>query len=191
MPIDVQALDVDFAAGGTLQYLVSATGTAFLYVNQGLVNDLEPATSGWFSQADINAMDIYKNDPAGNARRFETGTPNVSSLYASIAGLQLVSEIGLDAIEQHIRTINRAIKQKTLENGFQLAMPTEDSGHGPLVTIRSTDMYRLVAALADKGIVTSCRDDNLRVSPHFYNNLDDVDVLFDALNSRRDLLVCS
>ena len=191
MPIDVKALDVDFAAGGTLKYLVSATGTAFLYVNQGLVNDLEPATSGWFSQADINAMDIYKNDPAGNARRFETGTPNVSSLYASIAGLQLVSEIGLDAIEQHIRTLNRTIKQKTLENGFQLAMPTEDSGHGPLVTIRSTDMYRLVAALADKGIVTSCRDDNLRVSPHFYNNLDDVDVLFDALNSRRDLLVCS
>ena len=191
MPIDVKALDVDFAAGGTLKYLVSATGTAFLYVKQGLVNDLEPATSGWFSQADINAMDIYKNDPAGNARRFETGTPNVSSLYASIAGLQLVSEIGLDAIEQHIRTLNRAIKQKTLENGFQLAMPTEDSGHGPLVTIRSTDMYRLVAALADKGIVTSCRDDNLRVSPHFYNNLDDVDVLFDALNSRRDLLVCS
>ena len=191
MPIDVKALDVDFAAGGTLKYLVSATGTAFLYVKQGLVNDLEPATSGWFSQADINAMDIYKNDPAGNARRFETGTPNVSSLYASIAGLQLVSEIGLDAIEQHIRTINRAIKQKTLENGFQLAMPTEDSGHGPLVTIRSTDMYRLVAALADKGIVTSCRDDNLRVSPHFYNNLDDVDVLFDALNRRRDLLVCS
>ena len=70
-------------------------------------------------------------------------------------------------------------------------MPTEDSGHGPLVTVRSTDMYRLVAALADEGVVTSCRDDNLRVSPHFYNNLDDVDVLFDALNSRRDLLVCS
>ena len=190
-PIDVKALDVDFAAGGTLKYLVSSTGSAFLYVKENLCGNLQPGTSGWFSQADVNAMDIYRNDPANNARRFESGTPNVSSLYASIAGLQLVSEVGTNEIEQHVRTLNRAIKQKTQENGFQLAMPAEDAGHGPLVTIRSTDMYQLVAALADRGVVTSCRDNNLRVSSHFYNNLDDVEVLFDALNSRRDLMVCS
>ena len=123
-----------------------------------------------------------------NARRFETGTPNVSSLYASIAGLQLVNEIGLEVTERHVRTLNRAIKQKAQENGFQLAMPAHDTGHGPLVTIRTTDMYGLVAALEDKGVITSCRDDNLRVSSHFYNNLEDVEVLFDALNELREFL---
>ena len=185
-PIDLKSLDVDFAAAGMLKYLVSATGTTFLYVREDLINDLEPATSGWFSQADINAMDIYRNEPAYNARRFETGTPNVSSLYASIAGLQLVNEVGLEVTERHVRTLNRAIKQKAQENGFQLAMPAHDTGHGPLVTIRTTDMYGLVAALEDKGVITSCRDDNLRVSSHFYNNLDDVEVLFDALNDLRE-----
>ena len=187
-PIDLKSLDVDFAAAGTLKYLVSATGTTFLYVREDLINDLEPTTSGWFSQADINAMDIYRNNPASNARRFETGTPNVSSLYASIAGLQLVNEIGLEVTERHVRTLNRAIKQKAQENGFQLAMPAHDTGHGPLVTIRTTDMYGLVAALEDKGVITSCRDDNLRVSSHFYNNLEDVEVLFDALNGLREFL---
>ena len=187
-PIDLKSLDVDFAAAGTLKYLVSATGTTFLYVREDLINDLEPTTSGWFSQADINAMDIYRNNPASNARRFETGTPNVSSLYASIAGLQLVNEIGLEVTERHVRTLNRAIKQKAQENGFQLAMPAHDTGHGPLVTIRTTDMYGLVAALEDKGVITSCRDDNLRVSSHFYNNLEDVEVLFDALNELREFL---
>ena len=184
-PIDLKSLDVDFAAAGTLKYLVSATGTTFLYVKENLINTLEPTTSGWFSQADINAMDIYRNVPASNARRFETGTPNVSSLYASIAGLQLVNEIGLEVTERHVRTLNRAIKQKAQENGFQLAMPADDTGHGPLVTIRTTDMHGLVAALGDKGVITSCRDDNLRVSSHFYNNLEDVEVLFDALNGLR------
>ena len=187
-PIDLKSLDVDFAAAGTLKYLVSATGTTFLYVKENLINTLEPTTSGWFSQADINAMDIYRNDPASNARRFETGTPNVSSLYASIAGLQLVNEIGLEVTERHVRTLNRAIKQKAQENGFQLAMPADDTGHGPLVTIRATDMHGLVAALEDKGVITSCRDDNLRVSSHFYNNLEDVEVLFDALNGLREFL---
>ena len=187
-PIDLKSLDVDFAAAGTLKYLVSATGTTFLYVREDLINDLEPTTSGWFSQADINAMNIYRNNPASNARRFETGTPNVSSLYASIAGLQLVNEIGLEVTERHVRTLNRAIKQKAQENGFQLAMPAHDTGHGPLVTIRTTDMYGLVAALEDKGVITSCRDDNLRVSSHFYNNLEDVEVLFDALNELREFL---
>ena len=51
-----------------------------------------------------------------------------------------------------------------------------------------TDMHGLVAALEDKGVITSCRDDNLRVSSHFYNNLEDVEVLFDALNGLRELL---
>ena len=191
MPIDVKALDADFAAGGTLKYLVSTTGTAFMYVRHDLVADLEPSASGWFSQADINAMDMYKNEPADNARRFETGTPNVASLYASIAGLQLVNEVGLDAIERHVRSLNRALKEKVRENGFQLAMPAEDDGHGALVTIKSTDMYRLVAALEEQGITTSCRDGNLRVSAHFYNNTDDMEVLFDALNRERELLVCN
>ena len=187
-PIDLKSLDVDFAAAGTLKYLLSSTGATFLYVKEELVNDLQPGTSGWFSQADISAMDIYQNNPANNARRFESGTPNISSLYASIAGLQLVKEIGLEVTEQHVRTLNRAIKQKAQENGFQLAMPADDTGHGPLVTIRTTDMYGLVAALENKGVITSCRDDNLRVSSHFYNNLEDVEMLFDALNGLREFL---
>ena len=190
MPIDVKALDVDFAAGGTLKYLVSTTGTAFMYVRDSLVAGLEPTVSGWFGQADINAMDMYNNEPADNARRFETGTPNVSSLYASIAGLRLVNEVGLDAIERYVRSLNRTLKEKVRENGFQLAMPAGDNDHGALVTIRSTDMHRLVAALEEKGIITSCRDGNLRVSAHFYNNPDDIDILFKALNRERELLVC-
>ena len=189
LPIDVKALDVDFAAGGTLKYLVSTTGAAFMYVRDSLVADLEPTVSGWFGQANIGAMDMHKHEPANNARRFETGTPNVASLYASIAGVQLANEVGPATTQQHVRSLNRAIKEKIRENGFQLATPPDDNEHGAMLAIRSTDMYRLVAALEEKGITTSCRDDNLRVSAHFYNNLDDVDVLFAALNSFRELMV--
>lgn len=186
--VDVRKLDVDFAAGGALKYLVSSTGVAFLYVKEALTSHLQPGSSGWFSQADINAMDIYRNDPANNARRFESGTPNIPNVYAAIAGLRLVDKVSVDKIERHVKTLTAAIKQKTLENGFRPAMPLEEAGHGPLITLKSVDMHQLVANLADEGIITSCRDNNLRVSPHFYNNLDDVEVLFDALNRQGALL---
>ena len=189
MPVDVRALGVDFAAGGMLKYLLATSGVAFMYVRRNLSVGLAPTASGWFSQANVHAMDIYRNDPADNARRFETGTPVVASLYASIAGLQLLDEVGLDTVAHHVRGLNRTLKEKAREQGFQSATPADDDAHGALITLRSTDMNRLVAKLEEQHVITSCRDDNLRVSAHFYNNTDDIEALFDALNNVRTLLV--
>src|SRR5579862_1398300 len=82
LDINVRALDVDFAAGGMLKYLIGTAGIGFLYVREALTRTLVPTHTGWFAQADIGAMDIYANDPAPNARRFEAGTPAVPNCYA-------------------------------------------------------------------------------------------------------------
>lgn len=187
-PIDAKALDVDFMAGGLLKYLVSSAGVAFMYVRQSLVESLQPTSSGWFCQEDINAMDISRNRPAPSARRFEAGTPNVPNLYAGIAGLDLILGLGIEAIEREVSALLGIIKTRALAQGYRLAMPEEASQHGFLVTLESTDMYRLVQLLGEDGIITSCRDDNLRVSPHFYNNEDDIERLFAGLNKHRQLL---
>lgn len=187
MPVDVQALEVDFAAGGLLKYLISSSGMAFLYVKAELIDALRPTTSGWFSQADVNAMDS-RNEPAAAARRFESGTPNVPNIYAALAGLELLDQVGVAEVERHVKTLTAAIKERARERGFTLGMAGDDAAHGPLVTLRSADMHQLVAALAGQGVVVSCRAGNLRASPHFYNNLDDVEALFEGLEQRRDLL---
>ena len=187
MPVDVHALDVDFAGGGLLKYLISSSGMAFLYVKAELIDALRPTTSGWFSQADINAMDS-RNEPAAAARRFESGTPNVPNIYAAIAGLELLDKLGVAEVERHVKTLTAAIKERARERGFTLGMAGADAAHGPLVTLRAADMHQLVAALAEQGVIVSCRAGNLRVSPHFYNNLDDVEALFQGLDQRRDLL---
>lgn len=187
MPVDVQALKVDFAAGGLLKYLISSSGMAFLYVKAELIDALRPTTSGWFSQADVNAMDS-QNEPAAAARRFESGTPNVPNIYAALAGLELLDQVGVAEVERHVKTLTAAIKERARERGFTLGMAGDDAAHGPLVTLRSADMHQLVAALAGQGVVVSCRAGNLRASPHFYNNLDDVEALFEGLEQRRDLL---
>src|SRR5687768_10950993 len=84
--IDVKALDVDFAVGGMLKYLLGTAGIGFLYVRDSFVQSLLPTNSGWFAQAEITAMDITANRPSPTARRFEAGTPAVVNCYAAEAG---------------------------------------------------------------------------------------------------------
>jgi selenocysteine lyase/cysteine desulfurase len=187
-PMATQAFDVDFLVGGTLKYLLGSPGLAFLYAREELIPDLHPTCIGWFSQADIFAMDLYANTPSPTARRFEESIPAVPSLYAGLAGLELIQSIGLGTIEVHIGELTDAIKLGARERGFALGMPTDPSQHGALITLRSHDVGRLVACLAADGIITSSRDDNLRVSPHIYNNLSDVERLMSCLEKHCRLL---
>ena len=188
MPINVKTLDTDFFAGGTLKYLLATAGVGFFYVKKELIETFTPSTSGWFAQADVNAMDIYRNEPAQSARRFESGTPAVASLYAAEAGLDLYQQIGVEKVTEQIRLLTAEIKGRAKEAGFCFGMPEDDDKHGALITINTNDMNKLVALLEEEGIVTSCRDDNLRISPHFYNNSDDVEKLFKGLLKHRALV---
>ena len=100
--MNVKDLDVDLLVGGALKYLLGSTGLAWLYVRKDLLSSLFPTSGGWFTQANIFAMDIYHHSPAPSARRFEAGTPAVPNLYAGIAGLQIIREVGLPAIAAQI-----------------------------------------------------------------------------------------
>lgn len=188
-PIDVRALDTDFLVGGTLKYLLSSAGTAMLYVRQELVERLTPTFSGWFAQRDINAMDIYANDPAPTARRFESGTPPVANIYAALAGVGLIQSWGVERIERHIGELTRAIKDGVLAEGFELATPAEDEAHGAMLAVRVEDEHAIVDALAQDDIVTSSRDGNVRISPHFYNNLEDIERLLESLKRNRQYML--
>ncbi|MCH8861562.1 MAG: aminotransferase class V-fold PLP-dependent enzyme [Proteobacteria bacterium] len=187
-PISPQTLDVDFLAAGVLKYLLGSAGLAFLYVRQDMIGKLEPLATGWFAQKDIFAMDHTANEPADDARRFEAGTPPVPNVYAALAGLKIIHEVGLENIEAHVRGLTARVKQRALDEGFTLATPTDPAAHGAMIALKSTDMVELTQRLEREDIVTSYRDGNLRISPHFYNIEDDIDATMAALVRHRDLL---
>lgn len=189
MQFDVKTAGVDFAAGGMLKYLLGTAGIAFFYARQELIESLVPTATGWFAQVDINAMDITRYSPSTTARRFEAGTPPVPNTYMAEAGLAILHEIGLEAIERRIGKLTSVIKDAAADAGYQLATPVISSHHGAMITLRSNDANRLVAGLAEENIVVSSRNGNLRIAPHFYNNQADIEFLFRALHKRRDLLI--
>jgi selenocysteine lyase/cysteine desulfurase len=185
LDIDVKALDVDFAAGGMLKYLLGTAGIGFLYVRDAVVRDLVPLNSGWFAQAEIAAMDITANRPAPNARRFEAGTPPVVNCYAAEAGLQVLLGVGTPAVEKRVFALTRRCMEGLEEIGWPSVTPREDARRGATVAVPSCDSARLSKELMRRDIVTSHRDDNLRASFHFYNNGGDVSRFVAAMKDLR------
>ena len=103
--------------------------------------------------------------------------------------MSIIREIGLPAIEARIAELTEAVRTAAREAGYSVATPADPARHGPMVAIRAQDDAALVAKLDEAGIVTTCRDGNLRVALHFYNNARDVESLFTALKRYRHLLV--
>jgi len=189
LDFDVHQAGVDFAVGGMLKYLLGTAGIGFLYVREKLIERLVPTVTGWFAQKDIFAMNTSGYDPSLTARRFEMGTPPVPSCYAAEAGLKILKGVGMAAIEDRIRELTGAIISEAKRAGYSLAVPEDPARRGALVTLRTHDEFALVEYLDSQGIITSSRFDNLRVSPHFYNNQDDIDSLFRALHRQKHLLI--
>ena len=185
LTVDVRQLDVDFAVGGMLKYLLGTAGIGFLYVRGALLPTLIPSNSGWFAQANIFAMDITANRPSPSARRFEAGTPAVVNCYAAEAGLKMILEVGTDVIEQRVRELTRRCMDELAGMGWASVTPTQDERRGPMVCIPVREPPRLCQALMEQDIVASFRDNNLRATLHFYNSIDDVLRLVNALQQCR------
>jgi selenocysteine lyase/cysteine desulfurase len=185
LPIDVKELDVDFLAAGALKYLLGSAGLAFFYCRRELWERAWPTATGWFADEDVFAMDIYDYSPSPTARRFQSGTPPVPSIYAGIAGIELMHEIGVAETRAHVNALNERLVAGVDELGGTVVTPDR---RGALICISSTDVSALVAAMDERGIVTSERDGNLRVSAHAYNTEEDIDAVLEALAANRELL---
>lgn len=185
MTVDVKKLDVDFAVGGMLKYLLGTAGLGFLYVRKELIPALTPSNTGWFAQANITAMDITANRPSPTARRFEAGTPAVVNCYAVEAGLKIILEVGTDVIEERVNYLTRLYMDRLEEIEWPSITPRDEARHGPMICVRANQVAQLFGRLTEQDIVTSFRDDNLRASFHFYNNEKDVDAIVQALLGHR------
>jgi selenocysteine lyase/cysteine desulfurase len=188
VPLDVKELGVDFLAAGTVKYLLGSAGLGFFYCRRELWDRAWPTATGWFADQDIFQMDIHDYSPSPTARRFQSGTPPIPSIYAGIAGIELIQEIGIEETREHVLHLNAHLIAGIDELGGTVVTPHERERHGALICVKSTDVDELVTALGRWGIVTSERDGNVRISPHAYNSLEDIDLVLEALARHRHLL---
>ena len=186
LPVDVHELGVDFLAAGVLKYLLGSAGLGFFYCRRELVERVWPTRPAGSPTRTSSRWITPTTRPRRPRARFQSGTPPIPSIYAGIAGIELMQEIGIAETREHVQSLNAHLLDGLDE--LRRVTPRAPERRGALICVKSTDANALVAALGEEGIVTSERDDNLRISAHCYNSVEDVDAVLAALQRHRKLL---
>lgn len=187
LPVDVHELDVDFYLTGALKWLLGGQGLAFLYCRRDLIARMEPLVVGWFGTKDPFEFDRSGLTLRDDARRFETGTYTLPQAWTAAAGLEMIEEVGVPSIRGRNQELTRQIIERLSEMGLDLLSPEEDERRGGLVRFRVPGgvegAKQVLRTLFERDVVLDQRGDALRVSPHFFNNEEDLEHAFNELRS--------
>ena len=181
IPVDVAALDADFYASGGLKWLLGGTGIAFMYARADLLPTLSPRAAGWFSHREQFRFDPSALELHDDARRLESGTPALMPVYAQLGGLELLEEIGVDAVRRETSALTEDLIALARERGFKPKVANTPAERSGIVMLPSDDPARDVRKLAEAGIITDARPGHVRVSPYFYNVPDDYRALLEHM----------
>jgi kynureninase len=169
VPLDVSALNVDFAVGGSVKWLCGGPGNGWLYVRPDLADALQPRFTGWQAHARPFAFEP-EHEYAAGAARFLTGTPNVPALYAATAGYDLIEEIGVERIRANSLRQTELLIDVLDAAGFTVGSPRDPARRGGTVTVRTPEFEAVHRELADRQILCDFRPEaGIRLGPHYFN----------------------
>lgn len=181
VPIDVKAAGVDILITGGLKWLIGGPGIAYMYVNRDRIPELQPSITGWFSHARQFDFDPHHLEFHQDARRFEAGTPAVSAVYAGKAGLQIINEIGAENLRQRTAELNQDLVARLRARGFKLRIPDDPDRQAGMTIVEADDPMGITRALAERKIVVDKRPGAVRISPYFYNDEHENEVVVEAM----------
>lgn len=161
--------ETDFYCGGGLKWLLGGSGIAFLYVSPDLSAALEPGITGWFAHASPFQFDARRLERAPDARRFDLGTPSVASVYAQLAGLEVLFDAGLDRVQARTAELAGDLIACAVDHGLSPRVAPVPAERSAIVMLPSPDPARDVRRLAEAGFIVDARPAHVRVSPYFYN----------------------
>lgn len=178
IPVDVVALGVDFFVGGCLKWLCGGPGTAFLYTRPDARDALRPRFTGWFAHEHPFAFDTGPLERRPDAMAMMNGTPAIPAYYAALPGLGIVAAVGVDRIREGSRLMTRRVFELADGYGFPSLASRDPDRLAGTVAVNPPDALHVSRALKARDFVVDFRPGvGIRVSPHFYNTLDEVDRL--------------
>ena len=183
--LDVKACGIDILACGAQKWLLSPWGSGFVYVRDGLVQELEPQAVGWMAPRgtdDFSRLTDYDLTWRDDARRFEVITLPFQDFAGMNASLGLVHELGPASVAAHVAGLAaRIVDWADATPGMRLVTPRDPARRAGIVAIAPPDAAAASARLAAAGVAHSQREGAIRLSPHFYNTCDEVDGALEAL----------
>ena len=184
VPIDVAALGVDFAVGGSVKWLLGGPGAGYLYVREDLDKKLRPAATGWAAHAEPFEFAGGPIDYAPDIHRFLNGTPNVPAMYSARSGYEIVAEIGVTAIRAKSQRQTQLLIALADEIGVTVHSPRDPALRGGTIILEVPHGREVTAELIRRQVLVDYRPGaGIRIAPHFYTSDDEVAHTIAELNS--------
>lgn len=178
VPVDLTALGVDLAVGGSVKWLLGGPGTGYLYARPEVAERLAPRSVGWFGHAAPFSFEPAPTRHAPGAGRFVTGTPNVPAHVMAAEGYRIVAEAGVAAIRAKSQRQTARLLEGLAEQGAVVRGPADVRRRGGSVVVDFDGAEKATDELIRRGYTCDYRPGaGLRLGPHFYTTDEECDAL--------------
>ena len=178
VPVDVRRTPVDFLASGGQKWLLSPWGTGFLYVRRELIETIAPTFAGWAAfqgTDDYSRLTAYDPRPWPDARRFEIYTLAVQDFAAMNAALEMLLDLGIEVIAAHAEAIAAPVLAWAADRPGRVTSPRGAHQSAILCVRPEGDVAAAHQRLTEAGVASSLREGAIRLSPHLFNTVEELD----------------
>lgn len=190
VPLDVADAGVDILGCGGQKWLCGPYGSGFIHVRHDRIEELDPPFPGWLSFASTQAFEsftAYHYDLVSNGRRFEQGSLGTQDHLGLAHSAELLGELGTDAVWRHIQDVQSPLLDwASARHDIHVLSDLAPAHRSGIVALRLPDAASAHARLREAGIHCVVREGALRVAPHFYNTVAEMDRVVEVLDAWLD-----
>jgi len=184
LPLDVESELVDVAAGACHKWLLTPEGVGYLYLSDRARSRIQPTLVGWVS---VPNPDDYNNFEQGwneGTLAWETGTGSTGLIHGLEESLKLLGQVGIENIKDYLEGLTDHLCDRLPNSTYEVVSSRRPEDKSQTVCIRARSgitPMNLYSHLMKQNIVTAPRGNRLRISPHFYNTVVEIDHLIESL----------
>ena len=183
--LDVKKTPVDILSCGGQKWLLSPWGSGFVYVRRDLVSRLEPAVTGWMAfegTDDFSRLTEYNPNLRSDARRFELITLPFQDVYGMTESLRMLLEIGIRDIAEMTRALHEPVLRWADERGVRVVSPRDEAHRSAIIAVAPPKPVDAYHALKRAHVVCSLREGAIRLAPHCYNTMEEMEKVVEVLD---------
>jgi selenocysteine lyase/cysteine desulfurase len=181
---DLPGLGVDVAAGASHKWLCAPEGCGILYVSEDARDRIDPTSVGWISVETPWDFEDREQPLKPNALAWESGTGCSSLFYGLEQSAKLLTETGLDRIQNYLEELTDYLCELLAGKEYEIVSSRAPGEKSSIVCVRNNNGLpcgEIAKRLEEQNVIVSPRGDRVRISPHFYNNREDIERLVSSL----------
>ncbi len=185
VPLDVGAAPVDVLSCGGQKWLLGPWGSGFCWVRRELIAGLEPPVVGWMAYEgmdDFTNLLSYGDRLVSDARRFEVASLATQDHLGLTTSIGLLLELGVERIAAYLRSLAEPVLAWARQRGVRVVSPTDEVHRSQILCLAPPDAREAHRRLRAAGVVCAFREGAIRLAPHCYNTIEEMEKVVDVLD---------